>query len=61
MQVLKWSREGLEERGHGEEEYLDPLDQIAQTCRPSAAILAEKFHNEWNQSVDPLYTDEYSH
>ena len=61
VQALKWSREGLLERGFGEEKYLEPLDKIAQTCMPAAALLAEKYHHEWGESVDPCYTADFTH
>ena len=59
--MLKWSRDGLLERGLGEEKYLDPLDRIAETCTPLAAAMVEKYHNEWNESVDNCYTPEYTY
>ena len=48
------------ERGLGEEKYLDPLDIIAKDCKPLAASMVERYNKEWSESVDPLYSPEYT-
>ena len=60
MQALKWSRQGLEERGLGEEKYLEPLDEIARTGVSQAARLRDRYEKEWHQSVGPIYSPEYT-
>ncbi len=61
--VLALAREGLARRavrdgsGKDETQFLAPLELIAETGRTPAEGLIEAFHNEWNDSVDPLFHD----
>ena len=57
-QVLGLARAGLQNRGKGEEKFLQPLEHFAETGMTGADVLLEKFHNEWHGSVDPCYAAE---
>ena len=61
LQVLQLSRQGLNERGLNEAAFLEPLQEMAASGRPAAALLREKFHNEWHGSVDPIYNSDYTY
>ena len=60
MQALKLSRQGLIERRMGEEKFLDPLDEIADSGKPQSAILTELYSTEWSMSVDSAYSPRFS-
>jgi glutamate--cysteine ligase len=53
--VLKIVRKGLAARGHAEEIYLDPLDEIAASGKTSADMLLEKFHGEWKGDIARVF------
>jgi glutamate--cysteine ligase len=59
--VLQLSRDGLARRGQSEEKFLEPLEEIAQSGVTMADALIEKFEKEWNQSVDPVYSPEFTY
>lgn len=61
MQVLQLSREGLERRNQKEGKFLAPLQYIADTGETKADALIAKFNTEWNQSVDPVYSPEFTY
>jgi glutamate--cysteine ligase len=56
-EVLALSEVGLKARGQGEEVYLAPLFNIAETGRTRAEELLEKYHGEWKGSIEPIYTE----
>jgi glutamate--cysteine ligase len=62
-EVLAISRRGLNARKrtnmHGENEghFLDDLDEIAATGRTRSDGLIERFNNEWNGSIEPVFTE----
>ncbi len=59
--VLAIARDGLKARNvlnaHGEHEalFLDDLDEIARDGVSPAERLLERFHAEWNESVEPVF------
>ena len=55
QQVVLLAREGLQRRGKGEEKYLQPLEEIADSGMTRADRLLELYHGPWMQSLDPLY------
>ncbi|MEO1039308.1 MAG: glutamate--cysteine ligase [Pseudomonadota bacterium] len=63
LEALKISREGLRARarlnGHGEHEgvFLDELDAIARSGVSPAEALLQRYHGEWNESVEPVFTE----
>ena len=61
LQVLQLSQQGLNERGLNEAAFLEPLQEIADSGRPAAALLREKFHSEWHSCVDPIYSPDYTY
>lgn len=61
QQVLQLSREGLQRRGLGEEKYLDPLDEIANSGVTLAERMLEQYSGAWGQSLDPVYDGRYDY
>jgi glutamate--cysteine ligase len=65
-ETLALSRRGLEKRARldrnsrDETRYLKPLDEIVARGVTPAEELLEKYFNEWNESVAPLY-DQYAY
>lgn len=59
--MLQLSRDGLTRRGNHEEPFLEPLQEIADSGMTNAERLLEKYHNEWNGSVDPIYNDDFTY
>ncbi|GGE39559.1 glutamate--cysteine ligase [Marinicauda pacifica] len=61
LKALDIAREGLKARArvnaHGEHEalFLDDLFEIARSGHSPADLLIERFHNEWNDSVEPVF------
>ena len=60
-EVLKISRGGLERRGRQEGKYLNELDAIAESGETQAEMLLGLYETEWNRSVDPYYSPEFSY
>ncbi|GGK25079.1 glutamate--cysteine ligase [Salinarimonas ramus] len=62
-EVLAIARAGLARRGitdglrRDESAYLDPLDEIAQSGRPRARVLLERYRDAWNGSVAPAFRE----
>jgi glutamate--cysteine ligase len=62
-EALRLSRRGLERRkrldanGRDETRYLRPLEEIIAQGITPAEVLLEKFHGEWNGSVEPIYDE----
>jgi glutamate--cysteine ligase len=63
QETLRFCRRGLQKRqrldrnGRDETRYLRPLEEsIARGITPAEELL-EKYFNEWNGSVDPLFTE----
>ncbi len=65
-EMIAIARTGLEKRARRdgwnstEAHFLDPLQKIAEDGRSPARVLLERFHGEWNGSVDPVF-DELSY
>jgi glutamate--cysteine ligase len=65
-ETLSLSRRGLEKRarldrnGRDETRFLRPLEEIVARGITPAEELLEKYFNEWNESVAPLY-DQYAY
>lgn len=59
-QVLALSRAGLQERGLGEEGFLDPLDAIAASGDSQADKLLGLYRGPWQGKLEPLYAGEHS-
>lgn len=55
--MLRLSRDGLRRRGNHEENFLDPLQEIADSGVTGAERLLDRYYNEWNKSVDPIYAE----
>lgn len=61
-ETLAISRAGLKARGYvnaaGQDEsiYLEPLDVIAQTGRTVAETMLDHYANQWNGSVEPIFS-----
>ena len=50
-------RKKLDSNGRDETRYLRPLEEsIARGITPAEELL-EKYFNEWNESVDPIYAE----
>ena len=61
QQVVRLAADGLRRRGRGEEKYLDPLIEIAD----SGVTLAERtlalYHGAWGGKLDPLYDGSFDY
>lgn len=61
--VVAIAQEGLARRGYrdssgdDERQFLEHLEEIAQTGRTPAEELLDRYHNAWNESVDPMFTE----
>ena len=55
QQVVRLASDGLQRRGLGEEKYLQPLVEIADSGMTRAERMLELYHGSWQQSLDPLY------
>lgn len=60
-QILTLARAGLEGRSKGEEKFLKPLEHFVETGQTGADVLLEKYHHEWNESVDACYAPEFTY
>jgi glutamate--cysteine ligase len=66
QETLRLSRRGLEKRarldrnGRDETRFLRPLEEIVTRGITPAEELLEKYFNEWNESVAPIY-DQYAY
>lgn len=60
-QVLAISRGGLERRGRQEGKYLKELEAIAESGVTQADHLLSLYHGEWKESVDPIYSPEFTY
>ncbi|MCA8929961.1 MAG: glutamate--cysteine ligase, partial [Alphaproteobacteria bacterium] len=62
-EVMKIARSGLQARarldgaGNNETGFLDVLDEIVATRESPAAAKLRAYHERWNESVDPLFTE----
>ena len=61
VQVLALSRHGLQARGKAEESFLAPLDAVAFNGVSPGDALRERYNNDWQQSVDPVYCEEFTY
>ena len=59
--MLALSRQGLQGRGKAEESFLAPLDAMAFDGLSQGDRLRERYNAEWQQSVDPVYCEEYTY
>ena len=61
--LLELSESGLKKRAQynllqeDESKYLWPIKQIIETGKTSAEKLLEKYHQEWNQNIDPIFQE----
>ena len=61
--VLEIAMEGLRARGRpgnistDETEYLGTLEEAITSGRTPAEVLLDRYHTEWGQSVDQIFTD----
>jgi glutamate--cysteine ligase len=60
-QVIALSRKGLQARGNGEETFLAPLEAVAGSGLTAGDRLRQRYYEDWGESVDPLYTEEFSY
>ncbi len=61
FQVLAISRGGLERRGRQEGKYLKELEAIAESGVTQADHLLGLYYGEWKESVDPIYSPEFTY
>ena len=61
QRVLQLSRDGLQRRGHGEEKYLEPLMQIADSGVTLAERMLEQYNTAWGHSLQPLYSGDFDY
>lgn len=47
--------------GENEEVFLAPLDEIAETGKPHAALLMDLWNGPWKRSLIPLFSESYFH
>ena len=59
--MLALSRQGLQGRGKAEESFLAPLDAVAFNGVTPGDALRERYNKDWNQTVDPVYSEEYTY
>lgn len=60
IEVLEIARGGLERRGKEEGKYLQQLEKIAESGETQADRLLHLYETEWNRSVDPYFSPEFS-
>jgi len=60
--MIALARDGLKRRrrldhysGRDESHFLDPIGEIVESGKTPAEVLLERYHGEWNQSVDPVF------
>ena len=61
QKVLQLSKAGLQRRGRGEEKYLDPLLEIADSGVTLAERMLQQYNTAWGHSLDPLYAGDYDY
>ena len=61
QQVLQYSKAGLQRRGRGEEQYLEPLLEIADSGVTLAERMLHQYNTAWGHSLDPLYAGDYDY
>lgn len=59
--MLAISRGGLERRGLKEDKFLLELEAIAESGETLAENLLQLYHGPWKESVDPIYSPEFSY
>ena len=59
--MLALSRRGLQARGKGEESFLAPLEVIANTGVTAGDVLRRRYHEEWGENVDNLFSEEFTY
>ena len=57
--VVQLSLDGLQRRGLGEEQYLEPLLEIAESGVTRAERMLALYHGAWKGSLDPLYAGDF--
>jgi len=57
--VLEISRRGLLARGHKEEQYLAPIERIAESGVTLADAMLAKYEADWGSSAEPAYAKDY--
>jgi glutamate--cysteine ligase len=50
-------RKHLDRSGRDESHFLDALEPLIESGKTPAELLLEKFSNEWQGSVDPVFTE----
>ena len=61
QKVLQLSRDGLQRRGRGEEKYLEPLLEIADSGVTLAERMLQQYNTGWGHSLQPLYDGAYDY
>lgn len=59
--MLDISRRGLAARGRKEEQYLAPIQRIADSGVTLAERMLQRYEGEWSQSVDPVFGEDYQY
>ena len=59
--VVKLAADGLRRRGRGEEQYLQPLQEIADSGVTMAERMLTLYHGAWEGSLDPLYDGSFDY
>jgi glutamate--cysteine ligase len=57
LDVVAIAKEGLRLRGLGEEQYLVPLEEIAETGRTLADRMLDDYKRKWAGRIDPIFND----
>ena len=61
QKVAKLAADGLRRRGRGEEQFLEPLQQIADSGVTVAERMLALYHGAWGGSLDPLYDGSFDY
>ena len=56
-EVVATARQGLLNRGHGEEKYLAPLEQTLALRKTPAERWLDKYHGEWNGDLTRIFDE----
>ncbi len=57
--MVQLSADGLKRRGLGEEKYLEPLQEIAQTGVTRAERILALYNGAWKGSLEPLFAGDF--
>ena len=61
LELLKIAHRTLVRRGLGEEQFLQPLQSIADSGQTLADLALQSYSSQWGESIDKAYTQELSY